>query len=582
MFSFRQKILMGNLFVASIFLSLLFLITNHFVKAIISEILEDRAKEISEKIQIARTPFELVQLLKKEKPRLFFRVSLINEKHQVMYDTHSKKVLGTNFEMGYISKHPEVMDALEQSVGYSQGFSKLLQQEFSYVAKRFESHGKFYVLRTAFPYRHILAMTDYMFYGIFFAGVITLVLYGSMTFFIFHLLTKPIQKITDAIRPYQEERQDFIPLIELGPRSPSDDFYRLAATLNSLSQRVKQQISHLVQERNEKEAILESLDEGVIAVDHQMRILYVNDMALTLLKKEKQQLLYQNFDVVEQADFYDLLERCQRQGTSCELNTTIGEHRKYYLSVIATPRGSDKGAILVLQDKSSDYRMIEMRKDFVANASHELKTPITIIQGFAETLHDNPDLPKETNIEITSRITQNCQRMTKIITNLLTLADIENLPKSKLQNCDLIALIEESQKEVLSLYPKARIEIKTSCASTKIVADPDLLAVALRNLIDNAAKYSKEDALIVITLEDQDPNIKIMIQDFGIGIAQEHLESVFQRFYTIQKVSHSKSSGLGLSIVKTIIEKHFGSISLSSEPNKGSTFSILLPKTHHK
>lgn len=582
MLSFRQKILIANIIVATLFLSLMFPMTNRFVKAIVSEILEDRAKEISQKIQGAKNSFELLQLLKREKVQLFFRVSLINDKHQIVYDTHSKKVLGTNFQVGFVAKHPEVIDALEHGVGYSQGFSKLLSQDFSYVAKRFESHGKTYILRTAFPYKHIMAMTDHMFYGLLLVGIMTLVLYGAMTFSIFHLMTKPIQKIIDAIRPYQEEKQNYIPSIELDIRSPSDDFYRLADTLNSLSERVKQQIAHLVQERNEKEALLQSLDEGVIAVDHQMKILYANDMALTLLKQNKERLLFQNFDILGRKDFYDLLERCQREEKPCELNTTIGEHPKYYLFVIATPRGKDKGAILVLQDKSSDFRMIEMRKEFVANASHELKTPITIIQGFAETLHDNPDLPKETNIEITQKITQNCQRMTKIITNLLTLADIENIPRSKLQNCDVLHLIEDSQKEIASVYPQIEIIVEKKCKESIIVADPDLLSFAIRNLIDNAAKYSGDSTKIVVGVEELDTNIKISIQDFGIGIAKEHLELVFQRFYTIQKVSHTKSSGLGLSIVKTIIEKHFGVISLDSELGKGSTFTISLPKTYKR
>lgn len=580
MLSFRQKILIANLAVIAVFLLLMYPLASKSVQSIIYNVLDQRATELSKKIQKAKDIPQLIKLLNREKANLFFRVSIITSNHGVIYDTHARKILRKAFQPGFVSEHPEVEDALRYGTGYSEGFSKLLQQNLTYVAKRFTSHNNTYVIRTAFPCEHIDDITEHVIFGFLLLGITMLLLYSLMTWFIIHHITNPIQKIIQAIKPYQEEKRYYIPEIKLNTTSPHDDFYKLAYTLNSLSQRVKNQIDTLVQERNEKEAVLESLDEGVLAVDDKMIITYANKVALKILSLEKEKILYHNFSCIDKPDFYDLLTTCQNEETTCKTTATIGKHPKYYLFIVAIPKGKEKGAILVLQDKSSHYRMLEMRKDFIANASHELKTPITIIQGFAEALHDNPELPKDTSSEITRKIVYNCQRMTAIITNLLTLADIENLPRSRLQKCNLSHIIENCYHDLMGVYPDAVVEIKKLTEDTSLIVDPDLLEVAIRNLFDNAAKYSESSVKITVTLDKQDSNhLKIAIADEGIGIPKNKIEYIFERFYTINKSSpcKMKSSGLGLSIVKTIIEKHLGKIFVSSEQGKGTTFTIFLP-----
>ncbi|MEK7339515.1 MAG: ATP-binding protein, partial [Verrucomicrobiota bacterium] len=238
------------------------------------------------------------------------------------------------------------------------------------------------------------------------------------------------------------------------------------------------------------------------------------------------------------------------------------------------------GAIVVLQDKTSHYKVLEMGKDFVANASHELRTPITIITGFAETLQDLPDLPRDVVIEITEKIVRNCQRMDSLVKNLLTLADLENLPPSRFTECDVVAIVETCRQVVLSLYEKAKIHIEKSEESILVAADPDILELAIINLLDNAAKYSPPPAEILVQIAQLSEEVSITIQDKGIGIPVADLEHIFERFYTVDK-AHSRrlgGAGLGLSIVKTIIENHHGVISVKSEMGVGTTFTILLPK----
>lgn len=579
MLSFRQKILVTNLFVVLIFLALMYPFANESVKTIIYRSLEERASELVGKFSEAKDIQDMIQILKAEKAQLFFRVSILNNKGGVIYDTHTKKVLRSSFQRGYIAHHTEVELALKLGTGYAQGYSSILDQEMTYVAKRFTAHGTTYVVRTAFPYKHVTAMTDYVVYSFSILGIAILLLYSLMTWFIIHHFTSPIQQIIQAVRPYQVGERENIPEIRLGSVTPSDEFYWLADTLNSLSAKVRAQIDTLIQERNEKEAILESLDEGVISVDEQMKIIYANDMALKMLDIKKSDILGQHFSILNKPQFHELLISCQDEQDIRQISSTLGKRPKYYLFVIAAPMGLKKGAILVLQDKSSHYRMLEMRKDFVANASHELKTPITIIQGFAETLHDNPELGREIFEEITKKIVCNCERMSTIVKNLLTLADIENLPRSKLQPCNLEHLIDSCKGEVLTVYPQTQIEVEKASDDVTLLADPDLLAVAIRNLFDNAAKYSTGPAQIKAHIERKEKHIVLSISDHGIGIPEEELENIFQRFYTINKKSKSpiKSSGLGLSIVETIIEKHFGKIIAQSKLGEGSTFTINLP-----
>ncbi|HEV8052772.1 MAG TPA: HAMP domain-containing sensor histidine kinase, partial [Parachlamydiaceae bacterium] len=217
---------------------------------------------------------------------------------------------------------------------------------------------------------------------------------------------------------------------------------------------------------------------------------------------------------------------------------------------------------------------------FIANASHELKTPITIIRGFAEILNDNPGLPAATTSEMTQKIVNNCQRMTQLIRDLLTLSDVDNIPLSRLEECDLYDMIEQCSNTVHDVYPDAKIEIiQQSEGEMTVAADPSLMELAIVNLLENAAKYSKPPAEITVTLQREHGKIRLAITDKGLGIPKQDLEHIFERFYTVDKAHSQKlgGSGLGLSIVQNIIHKHFGQISLESELGVGTTFTIILP-----
>ena len=583
MLSFRQKILVTYLFVFLIFIALMFPFAQSAVKDLVLKAMEDRTTALISVLEKTPNDEALITKLKEQKALIFFRVSVITNERKILWDSHTKRILGPGFSQDYIVSHPEVLAAFREGTGYHEEYSKLLSQDFAYFAKSFRFHGKTYVVRTAFPLEYIKEISKDFEFG--FLGSITaiLLLFSLMTWFIINYLTRPIQQIITAVKPYQEGLTTTIPMIKLKPEDRSDEFGQLANTLNSLSVRISKHITTLTSERNEKETVLESLGEGVIAVDNALKITFANTSSINLLKLKKEDLLGHNAkEAITKQPCPLLLEECLKQGRV--LTDTLGiksRGKKIYLDLIAAPTKDKSGAVLVLQDKTEHYRIIEMRKDFIANASHELKTPITIICGFAETLRDNPDLPKEVLAENLGKIVLHSKRMNNLIKDLLALTDIEHIPESRLLECDLFHLAQNAMTTVQEAYPQAQIQLITAQKEPfPLLADPTLLELALTNITENAAKYSPgAPPEITITLDKAGNEYTVAIADKGMGIPAEDLDNIFLRFYRVEKSRAKKigGTGLGLSIVETIIEKHFGKITVQSEVGKGSTFTIFLP-----
>jgi two-component system, OmpR family, phosphate regulon sensor histidine kinase PhoR len=587
--SFRKKIFYSQLLLLILFFALLFPFIEKGVKSIVHESLEESTRDLIERLKQTSSEKEMIKSLREQQFFVFFRVTLLSEGGEILYNEYLLKHLGEKYTPFYPTSHPEVLQALKRGVGYSEGYSELTAQKFAYVAVAFDFLGKRYILRTAFPFTQVEELTRNFERGFIAFSILILLIFSGLIWFIFYRFSRPIQEIIAAIKPYRAKDGESLPEIKLSKSlKAEDDFKRLADTLNSLSEKIRLQIKSLVEERNEKEAILESLGEGVIAVDAQMHVRYVNFTASKMLGIPKRHLLGKPFpSLLEEqkppspliAKARSLLEACQEKETILTDSLSLADGKKLYLDLIAAPKMHGEGAIIVLQDKSSHHKVLEMGKDFVANASHELRTPITIIRGFAETLQDLPKISPEMLSDITEKIVRNCQRMDTLVKNLLTLADIENLPKTRFKPCDLLSLIDNCRHLLLSVYPEAQFSIEKKEDSLIIRADADLLELALMNLFDNAAKYSTPPAQISVQIQRLAEEVKIVISDRGIGIPASDLEHIFERFYTVDK-AHSRrlgGAGLGLSIVKTIIEKHEGSISVISHLGIGTTFTLLLP-----
>lgn len=407
--------------------------------------------------------------------------------------------------------------------------------------------------------------------------------YGLLTFFSIFWVSRPLQKMIDAIRPLEDGH--FATSISIENEPLDEELKSFSRFINALLEKIRRQIRRLQEQKQETEEILDSLEEGVIALDKTGLITFANQFACRQLDKEPNWLIghiFSSLDIENSPilqSCYDLIQKVLQTSEIAEDELIVEKKEKLYLRLIAYPKARHNGVILMIQDRTADHKVLAIGKDFIANASHELKTPITIIQGFAETLEEHPDLSLQTIREIGHKIGKTSQRLEKLTRSLLTLADLEHLLPGRFQRIDLFSLCEQAVHLFLLSSPHIVIDLKKIRTPLYVIGDPFLLELAITNLLDNAVKYSKEKKEVVITLSKEQTRACIRIEDKGLGIPEQDLAYVFDRFYTVDKARSRKAggAGLGLSIVKAIIEKHEGKVEVESILGEGSSFFLYFP-----
>jgi two-component system, OmpR family, phosphate regulon sensor histidine kinase PhoR len=412
---------------------------------------------------------------------------------------------------------------------------------------------------------------------IFVLGVLFCVLSLFFLSVYLHYWSYPLEKILETISLYQEGK--FLPRIS-GNWGRKNPFSKLSFAVNSLTERLHMHIQHSKDKDKEMEGLLDSLNEGVIAFNIRSKVIFVNEMACKMLSVSRETLIGRSLLGLGAVD--SLSQKCheiviQALQTS-ELTEQSWSLNNVYFDLVASPLIHQAGAVLVIQDKTSDYKVLEMGKNFVANASHELRTPITIIRGFAEMLQNGSRLSPQTMVDITNKIVKTCDRLDNLVKSLLVIADLEHYSQDRFRPCNISSLIENCKYVLLTAYPNIELTILEEEKEIVVLGDVDLLDLAIMNLLENAVKYSSSPAKIEIQVKESGEFVHIRIQDQGIGIPETDLPHIFDRFYTVDKARSRKSggAGLGLSIVKTIIEKHEGTVTVESELSKGSVFTLSL------
>jgi two-component system phosphate regulon sensor histidine kinase PhoR len=358
--------------------------------------------------------------------------------------------------------------------------------------------------------------------------------------------------------------------------------------MNQMAAQLDERIRLVTQQRNQLEAVLGSMIEAVLVVDARGRLLQLNQAALELFALDPAESIGVSLDVaVGHERLQSLMHRLLEDERTVEDDIVLERGQPRYLRVIGTrlrdATGHRLGAMVVLHDVTQLKRLESIRRDFVANVSHELKTPVTSIQGFVETLRDGAIDDPDTARRFLDIITRHAERLNAIIEDLLSLSRIEIEG-----GAGAVALEPQPVFEVLRAalglcQPKARDrQIHLS-----LQGDPDLQAAvnaplleqAVVNLIDNAIKYSDPDSHVQVGLGQQEDDVVISVTDDGPGIPPEHQSRIFERFYRVDKARSREAggTGLGLAIVKHITVAHRGLVSLESAPGAGSTFRLRLP-----
>lgn len=335
----------------------------------------------------------------------------------------------------------------------------------------------------------------------------------------------------------------------------------------------------------EQSSFLSLFEEGILILKKDGKIAYSNRAFYKILGANPSE---RNFLLISKAINQELLEKSQEliqrvakqseQLRETFFNTTQEGSSMVNLIAYAIDHQT---RVLILKDIHQDQREFSLGKEFIANASHELRTPITIIKGFVETLKDLPEISDVMLEDIFEKILRNCKRMDDIVKNLLILTDLDHLYKPNKEPFELYSILDNSRHMIQEIYPHAEIQIFGEDKQINLHADMSLIELAISNLLQNAVKYSNQTPQIKIAVEETLAEIKLSVIDRGIGIPKESLPHIFNRFYSVNKTASRRlgGAGLGLSIVKKIVEKHQGSIIVEDNPLGGTIFSLHFPKS---
>lgn len=360
---------------------------------------------------------------------------------------------------------------------------------------------------------------------------------------------------------------------------------RIQELTRSLSE-ASEKINKLERQNNQIQAIIEGMVEGVIAVAKDTRILSINPQVETIFGISKDKTEGRFFlEVIRNNDIAEIIDRVLEEGKLVSRELTLVWPIQRTFQVNASPlfeRNKTTGCLLVIHDVTEIRKLEKMRSDFVANVSHELKTPLTSIKGFVETLLEGALEDKENSRHFLQIIQEHASRLDSLVNDLLDLSGLESkeiaLDKKEV---NIKRLADDILAGFRSQLKKKSVAAENNLAPDLAVrVDKEKIGQVLTNLIDNAIKFNRQNGSIKIYQDNLGDKIKVIVEDSGIGIPPKDIPRIFERFYRVDKARSRElgGTGLGLSIVKHIVELHGGMVGVESTEGLGSKFSLLLPK----
>lgn len=481
---------------------------------------------------------------------------------------------------------PEVAAALEGSRGVSARYSPTLGKEMMYLAlplkKDLRTQG---IIRTAISVDHIDKTLSSIERRIAFAGLIIAVLAALLSLLLSHRIRRPIEEIKRGAESFSRGEFD----VRL-PSSGLAEITGLSQTMNRMAGELRERIRTITAQRNELEAVFSSMVEGVFGVDQEERLLGMNPSAARIVGCNAAAVQGRTIqEVIRLSELQRFVVGALSSEEPVEKDLVLYGEAERIVQARGAPlrdaEGKRIGVLVVLNDVTRLAKLENIRKDFVANVSHEIKTPITAIKGFVETLQEGRTQDQEEIRRFLEIIHRHVDRLEAIVEDLLTLSKME-----KEAETEGIPLEDHTVRDILARAVQAcedkaeskKIHLEIDCREDlKARMDPQLLEQAVVNLIDNAINYSEEGKSVTIKALERAQEIFIQVQDQGCGIERKHLDRVFERFYRVDKSRSRKlgGTGLGLAIVKHIVQSHGGRVSVESQLGVGSTFTLHLPRS---
>lgn len=503
------------------------------------------------------------------------RLTLIAPDGQVLADSE-RDASGLDNHAG----RPEVAAALRGQVGLADRFSATVGRDQRYYAIPIERDGKIVgVARGAIFLRnldeHMDQLRDAVLLGALGAIVVALVLGFAFA----QRLSRPLQEMAAAAA--RLAGGSYAVRLEV---TSTDELGALARSLNTLAREMQASLAALEAERDKLQGILAGMAEGVVAVDRDERVVHLNQMAARLLAIREDVRSHPLWEVTSHHEVVETAAEAMAKAERVQRAWIQPGPLDRVFDLRASPLFTDGevvGAVLVLEDVTQLRRLETMRRDFVGNVSHELKTPLTAIRGMVETLLDDPEAPPEIQRRFLQKVQAQAERMSNLVADLLSLSRLESGATLDRMPLDLRDPALASVKALLPVAEAKEVKLVVEMPKTPLLIDgeDESLRQAITNLLDNAIKYSPRQKSVTLRVFSQNNQAFLEVEDHGIGIEAHHRERIFERFYRVDKARSRElgGTGLGLAIVKHICLALGGEVTVDSTPGRGSTFRIRLP-----
>ncbi|EAK9011911.1 cell wall metabolism sensor histidine kinase WalK [Listeria monocytogenes] len=508
------------------------------------------------------------------------RITVIDSEGDVVADTKKDPEKLDNH-----MNRPEVTDILKkgESVGISIRESDSLGYSMLYVAVPVKHQGKTDgVLRISISLESVDAAVAKLWGNLALIFGIALVIIAAISVFIARKITRPVREIIEVSTDLANHKYDSRIHGKI-----SGELQDLSISVNTLAESLETQMFEIKQNEQRLNAIVQNLVSGVMLINVDKQVIMTNRTMYQILG-ETEITGKPFYEVIKSFALSQLIEGTFETKTIQQKEIILYFPREMILDASVSPilgeNGEITGIILLLHDITQIRHLENVRSEFVTNVSHELKTPVTALKGFAETLLDGAMYDEVLLKKFLTIIKEESDRLHRLIMDILALSRIEQNPVAEnVELVDVDEVIEQSTRTIFEMATEKNIRVtipeKTS-ASVMIETDRDKLQQIIINLLSNAINYTPVDGKVEVKLIEQEAEVIIEVTDNGIGIPAKDIDRVFERFYRVDKARsrHSGGNGLGLSIVKHLVENCGGRIEVESQEEVGSTFRVTLPK----
>ena len=485
------------------------------------------------------------------------RITWIDKDGKVLFDNRTDASSMENH-----LEREEVREAVESGYGTSARYSETLTEKSLYSAKKL-SDGS--IVRLSVSQYSVITLFLGMLRPVLFIALLAVILALVLAYRLSKNIVTPLNKL-DLDAPLSNEVYE-----ELSP---------LLQRMDAQQKQLKSQAKELERKREEFEAATANMSEGLVVLNEQGEILSVNRTASDILGTSDACLGKDILSVNGSAEMQEMLRQA-RTGENAEITVSVGGRDfRFNASPVVTEK-KVAGIALLIFDITEKEKAEQMRREFTANVSHELKTPLHTISGYAELLANGMVEEKDT-AEFSQKIYAEAQRMIRLVEDIIRLSNLdEGATELAREEADLLKIAEKAVESLAPAAEKENVSVEFSGEKAGLSGIPQLLSAIVYNLTDNAIKYNHSGGKVFVSVTNVPDGVLLSVKDTGIGIPKDQQERVFERFYRVDK-SHSKEvggTGLGLSIVKHSAKLHGAKITLDSEPGKGTEIAVLFPKS---